>query len=97
MSRHTKIVATLGPASNTPEVLEAMIRAGVNVVRMNFSHGTADEHTRTVERVREVASRLFLSTKTVEMHLTRAYRKLGVRSRTELANHFSAGTEPTPD
>ena len=37
--RATKIVATLGPASSTLEMLEAMIRAGVNVVRLNFSHG----------------------------------------------------------
>ena len=41
MSRATKIVATLGPASSSPEVLERMIRAGVDVVRLNFSHGTA--------------------------------------------------------
>jgi pyruvate kinase len=40
MSRHTKIVATLGPASSTPEVLERMVQAGIDVVRMNFSHGT---------------------------------------------------------
>ena len=40
MPRATKIVATLGPASSSPEVLERMIRAGVDVVRMNFSHGT---------------------------------------------------------
>ena len=39
--RATKIVATLGPASSNPAILEQMIRAGVNVVRLNFSHGTA--------------------------------------------------------
>ena len=44
MSRATKIVATLGPASASPEVLERMIRAGVDVVRLNFSHGTAQDH-----------------------------------------------------
>ena len=44
MHRATKIVATLGPASSTPEVLERMIRAGVDVVRLNFSHGTAQDH-----------------------------------------------------
>ena len=42
MSRHTKIVATLGPASSTAEVLERMVQAGVDVVRMNFSHGTVE-------------------------------------------------------
>ena len=42
--RATKIVATLGPASSDPALLEQMIRAGVNVVRLNFSHGTAQDH-----------------------------------------------------
>jgi pyruvate kinase len=60
MSRHTKIVATLGPASSSPEILEAMIRAGVNVVRMNFSHGTADDHVKRVQLVREAAAKVGL-------------------------------------
>lgn len=58
MARATKIVATLGPASADPAVLEKMIRAGVNVVRVNFSHGTAADHTETVQRVRDTAARL---------------------------------------
>ncbi|MCX7627941.1 MAG: pyruvate kinase [Methylophilaceae bacterium] len=53
--RKTKIVATLGPASKDPEVLARMIDAGVNVVRLNFSHGTAEEHIRLAERVRALA------------------------------------------
>lgn len=53
--RATKIVATLGPASNTPDRLAALFKAGVNVVRVNFSHGTAQQHTETVQLVREVA------------------------------------------
>ena len=44
MPRHTKIVATLGPASRDPLVLETLIRAGVDVVRLNFSHGKAEDH-----------------------------------------------------
>ena len=55
MSRATKIVATLGPASSSPEVLERMIRAGVDVVRLNFSHGTASDHVERAALVREVA------------------------------------------
>ena len=55
--RATKIVATLGPASNTPEILYAMIEAGVNVVRLNFSHGTADEHRQRAAMVRAAAQR----------------------------------------
>jgi pyruvate kinase len=55
--RSTKIVATLGPASNTPELLEEMIKAGVNVVRLNFSHGTAQDHIDRAQMVREAAKR----------------------------------------
>jgi pyruvate kinase len=52
MSRQTKIVATLGPASSSPEMLERMIRAGVDVVRLNFSHGTAQDHIDRATMVR---------------------------------------------
>jgi pyruvate kinase len=55
--RATKIVATLGPASSDPVVLEQMIRAGVNVVRLNFSHGKAQDHIDRAHMVREVAQR----------------------------------------
>ncbi len=58
MQRSTKIVATLGPASSDREVLHRMIAAGVDVVRMNFSHGSADDHLARAERVREVAREL---------------------------------------
>ncbi|RMG90931.1 MAG: pyruvate kinase [Zetaproteobacteria bacterium] len=53
--RRTKIVATLGPASESPEMLGRLVAAGVNVVRLNFSHGTADDHRQRAERVREAA------------------------------------------
>jgi pyruvate kinase len=56
--RRTKIVATLGPASDRPGMLEAMIKAGVDVVRLNFSHGTTDDHRRRLADVRAVADRL---------------------------------------
>ena len=55
MPRATKIVATLGPASSSPEVLGRMIRAGVDVVRLNFSHGTAQDHIDRAKLVRDVA------------------------------------------
>ncbi|MFC0269353.1 pyruvate kinase [Kushneria aurantia] len=55
--RRTKIVATLGPASDREGVLDAMVRAGVDVVRLNFSHGSADDHRRRVAAVREAAGR----------------------------------------
>jgi len=53
--RRTKIVATLGPASESPEMLTKMIKAGVNVVRLNFSHGTPEEHQQRAANVREAA------------------------------------------
>jgi pyruvate kinase len=55
MLRRTKIVATLGPASDNPEVLRDMIDAGLNVVRINFSHGESDDHRRRVQALRETA------------------------------------------
>jgi pyruvate kinase len=58
MTRHTKIVATLGPASNNPEILEKLIRAGVDVVRMNFSHGSAEDHINRATMVRDAAGRV---------------------------------------
>jgi pyruvate kinase len=56
MYRDTKIVATLGPASSSAEVLERMFRAGVDVVRLNFSHGRAADHVERARLVREVAA-----------------------------------------
>jgi pyruvate kinase len=56
MLRRTKIVATLGPATNDKASLEAIIRAGVDVVRMNFSHGTAQDHMNRAEIVRTAAA-----------------------------------------
>ena len=58
MPRSTKIVATLGPASSEPLVLERMLVAGVDVVRFNFSHGTTDDHLARAQLVRETAAKL---------------------------------------
>jgi pyruvate kinase len=55
--RRTKIVATLGPATDADGVLDDILRAGVDVVRLNFSHGTPEHHARRVESVREAAAR----------------------------------------
>lgn len=55
MPRGTKIVATIGPSSNTVEILTRMIKAGVNVVRLNFSHGKAQDHIDRAFMVREAA------------------------------------------
>ena len=56
--RRTKIVATLGPALDDPDRLKAAIAAGIDVVRLNFSHGTAEEHRTRLERVHAIADEL---------------------------------------
>ncbi len=56
--RRTKIVATIGPASREPEILRRMVEAGMDVARLNYSHGTLDEHAETVRRVRDAAGRV---------------------------------------
>ncbi|GIZ53195.1 pyruvate kinase [Noviherbaspirillum aridicola] len=56
MIRATKIVATIGPASSSPEIFKRMLEAGVNVVRFNFSHGKAQDHIERAEMVRKVAA-----------------------------------------
>jgi pyruvate kinase len=55
--RRTKIVATIGPASRNPEVLVRMVEAGMDVARLNFSHGNAEEHAETARLVRDAAGR----------------------------------------
>src|SRR5215475_6389508 len=55
--RQTKIIATVGPASDSDEVLDALIASGVDIVRLNFSHGTHETHAATYARVREAAKR----------------------------------------
>ncbi len=54
MFKHTKIVATIGPSCDQPEMLLAMIKAGMNVARLNFSHGTHESHAELVKKIREV-------------------------------------------
>jgi pyruvate kinase len=54
MRRKTKIVCTLGPATDSPEGIKALLEAGMDVVRLNFSHGDRESHRRTIRRIREV-------------------------------------------
>ena len=57
MERRTRIVATLGPATDRPGVFETILEAGLDVVRINFSHGDAEEHKQRAQRVREMAAK----------------------------------------
>lgn len=57
LSRHTKIIATLGPATDSQEAIESIIEAGINLVRLNFSHSTHQEHQQRIERVRSAAKK----------------------------------------
>jgi pyruvate kinase len=61
MKRKAKIVATLGPACESEATLEGLIKAGVNVARLNFSHGTHEQHAARIKAVREIAERLGVS------------------------------------
>src|SRR3990167_611669 len=56
--KQTKIIATMGPASSDPKMIEKLILAGVDVFRLNFSHGTHADHAANVVTIRKVASRL---------------------------------------
>ena len=54
--RKTKIVCTIGPASESPEMLEKLIEAGMNVARLNFSHGNHEEHANRIAAIRFACS-----------------------------------------
>jgi pyruvate kinase len=56
--RRAKIVATIGPASDSEQVLESLIKAGMNVARLNFSHGTHEQHAARVAAIRRVSKKL---------------------------------------
>jgi len=56
--KHTKIVCTIGPSSETPKILEQLIKAGMNVARLNFSHGTHEWHGRIIKIIRQISEKL---------------------------------------
>ena len=62
MKRHVKIVCTLGPASSSPEVVERMLKGGMDIARLNLAHGSLDEHSQLVSRVRLISQKLKLPT-----------------------------------
>ncbi len=96
----TKIVCTLGPASNSTEMIEQMVMAGMNVARLNFSHGTHEEHAEVIERLCEVRKRLgvplaiLLDTKGPEIRLGK-FENGGVMLET--GRTFTLGTTNPDD
>ena len=58
LRKRTKIVATIGPASRDPAMLRALMGAGLNVARLNFSHGTHEEHAAVIADLRRISSSL---------------------------------------
>lgn len=55
--RRTKIVGTIGPASQSPEMLLKLVKAGLNVARLNFSHGTHEDHLKVIKALREISEK----------------------------------------
>ncbi len=55
--RKTKIIVTIGPASRDPEILDQLLAAGMDCARLNFSHGTLEEHGEVIRTLRELSSR----------------------------------------
>lgn len=92
-TKRTKIVCTVGPSTDKPGVLAAMIAAGMNVARFNFSHGAHEDHAQRIAQVRHAAAQagrhvaLLLDTKGPEMRLGKfTDNKVQL---TGLANHFA--------
>src|SRR5665213_3616914 len=62
LQKRTKIVATVGPASSSPEVMRSLILAGANVFRLNFSHGKPEEHAKVIQQARDISRELGVHT-----------------------------------
>ncbi len=60
MFKSTKIIATIGPSSDSPECIEELIKAGVNVFRFNFKHSTVEWHSERIDRVNKIAAKMKL-------------------------------------
>ncbi|NIZ18676.1 pyruvate kinase [Entomospira culicis] len=93
MKKRTKIIATIGPASEDPIVLREMIRAGMNVARLNFSHGSYDEHAARIKTIREIAQEerrnvaILLDTKGPEIRMGRFNEKITLEAGQEFTLH----------
>ncbi|MGB8842364.1 MAG: pyruvate kinase [Aliidongia sp.] len=97
--RSTKIVATLGPASSTDEMIERLFRAGVDLFRLNFSHGSQDDHNANIQRIRRI-ERLYSHPIGIMMDLQGPKLRLGTfaQGRVQLAagQRFRVDLDPSP-
>jgi hypothetical protein len=94
-SHKTKIVATIGPASESPEILERLIRAGLNVARLNFSHGDFSRTEEVVRRIRE-AARITGRRVAIMAGFARTKDATWQRSSRSRSNSFRATTSRSP-
>ncbi|MCL2028878.1 MAG: pyruvate kinase [Deltaproteobacteria bacterium] len=98
--RKTKIVVTIGPASSSPEMLAKLIKAGVNVARLNFSHGLPEEHRATVDRIRNISQEVGLNVGILQDLSGPKIRLGNIRERTLAAGttvRLTPGTEETDE
>src|SRR5690625_5881035 len=94
MSRRTKIVCTLGPASSDLDTIRQLIRAGMDVARLNFSHGTQDDHLRMINLVRE-AGEDRKSTRLNSSHVAISYAVFCLKKKKK--QHTSKNIAPEVD
>lgn len=97
--RRTKIIATLGPSSSTPEVLARLFQAGADVFRLNFSHGTHEDHAARFAMIRELEERMDRPIGVladVQGPKLRVGRFMGGRVHLQTGQHFRLDLNPTP-
>lgn len=99
--KKTKIVATLGPASSDPEIIEQLILHGVNAVRLNFSHGTHDDHRKNIQTVRALEQKLHIPIPIIQdlqgpkIRIGSLPQPQGVEEHQEVTLHFGEEQEGT--
>ncbi|MDP2919628.1 MAG: pyruvate kinase [Dehalococcoidia bacterium] len=96
LNRHVKIVCTLGPASRSPEVIESMLTAGMDVVRLNLNYGARDEHIQTISHVRAISQRLGLPTALL-LDLPGLKKRPGATIREAFCEHLEFAREQNTD
>src|SRR6202020_2006816 len=97
--RRTKIIATLGPASATPEILTRLFQAGADVFRLNFSHGTHDDHAKRFAMIRELEDKFDRPIgiiADVQGPKLRVGRFAGGRVHLQTGQQFQLDLNPTP-